>query len=123
MQWYKRFFQKISDLVPTPDVESTAIILSKLDPHHIEVENIRSLLGISHRAARTICETAVSRGLFSHRVVLVCPDDDSVAYEVRDSRPIPETLPCSHRDGDDIVRVEVPSGSLQRREFYVFNER
>jgi hypothetical protein len=117
MKWYERFSQKISDFVaPSEGTQATAVALSQLNPDHIEIENVRSLLNVSYRAARKVCETAVRRGVFVQRIAIICPDD-SVALVVRHSDPVPETVRC-WQDGEPI---ELPTSSLERREFFVLN--
>jgi hypothetical protein len=117
MKWYERFLKKISDFVPLSETQATAIALARLNPDHIELENVRSALGISYSAARRVCDTAVRRGVFLPRTAIMCPDD-SVARVLNDSDSIPETVQCVS-EGE---LQTLPTESLERREFYVLNE-
>jgi hypothetical protein len=122
MKWFERFLQKISDLVPLGDSRATALAIAKLNPNHIEVENVRSILNVSALTARRVCETAVRRGIFLPRIAILCPDD-AVAKVVADRESMPEKVPCWIDDGDGPVRQDISTESLETREFYVLNDR
>ena len=121
-KWYERFLQRISDLLPLGGSDSQLVALSKLNPDHIEVENVRSILDVSTSAAKRVCETAVRRGLFCVRIAVICPDD-SVALVVNDRNSIPQTVRCWRQYEDGSAPEEVPTETLEQREFYVLNER
>lgn len=118
MKWYERFLQKISDYVPSRPSLATVEALSRLNPDHIEVENVRSVLNISHSAARRICETAVRRGLFVPKTAIVCPDD-SIAKVLGARDSMPQTVKCWN-EGEPL---DIATSELEKREFYVLNER
>jgi len=119
--WFTRFWKKITDLAPASssiDMDR----LAKLNPDHIELENVRSLLGVSAPAARQICETAVRRGVFRKRVQVLCPNN-SVAVTVDDGNQLPDTVRCREEIEGHLEVQSVPVSELRKVHFYCLNDR
>jgi len=96
--------------------------LAKLDPDHIELENVRSLLGVSTPAARQICETAVRRGVFRRRVQILCPNN-AVALTADESTQLPEAVRCREEIEGHLEVEYVPVSELRKVHFYCLNDR
>lgn len=120
MRLSKRFLKLIADhiLVTPRRLEA----LSQIDPQHIYVENIRTLLGGSSWAAKLICETAVRQGIFAKRVQILCPDG-SVAASLNAGQPIPETVRCWTEVDGEAEAVRERTDRLDKIEFYALVRR
>lgn len=114
---FKKFWQRISDLLPDRLVLSDPSALSRLDPDKIYPENVRAILGVSAAHAIRICETAVRQGLFRRRVEVVCPDG-SVAASAAVERDLPETVRCWSEEGGEYHESEVATRELKKVTFY-----
>jgi hypothetical protein len=57
------------------------------------VENVRSVFGISERAAQRYCDTAVRQGIFSKFIEVRCPNG-SVGASAESEAELPETGHC-----------------------------
>jgi hypothetical protein len=117
MQWLPRFWNRISDALPSGMPPQAAAQLAALNPERISLENVRSILGVSTARARLVCETAVRRGVFIKRLQVLCPDG-SVAATADTEADVPATVRCWGDDGDfDVVSTE----TLRRLEVYSFH--
>lgn len=117
MRLSKRFLKLIADhiLVTPRRLEA----LSRIDPQHIYVENIRVLLGGSSWVAKLICETAVRQGIFAKRVQVLCPDG-AVAETLNAGQPIPETVRCWKEIDGEAEAVRERTDRLDKIEYYAF---
>ena len=69
MRLLEKLFQIISNIAPSPKLsEKEAEMLARLNPDKFYIENVRSILGVSHAAAAQICEAAVRQGVFERHV-------------------------------------------------------
>ncbi len=91
--------------------------LAQLDPDRIDVENIRSILGVSHREALKICEAAVRQGLFETRIAVLCPDG-TVAVSGGKETDIPSMVQCWMEVDGHKEAVDLPTIELERLVFY-----
>jgi hypothetical protein len=115
-------FEKFLDLIsriflPTPLPRDLSRELSKLDPRKIYVENVRSILGVSSRAAEEVCETAVRRGIFKRKVEVLCPDGSVAAVAESESR-LPKAVNCTQDDDGHFSEEEIATGKLRTKPFY-----
>jgi hypothetical protein len=118
----ERLFDTISMVIPGASLSDDEWrALSALDPEKIYVENVRSVLGVSHQAAVRICETAVRQGLFQKRVEVMCADGTVVASAGTDEE-LPSMVHCWREEDGNIEEVEVPTSSLDKTRFYRLNE-
>lgn len=114
--WFKRFSQRISEALGDP-LRGSAEALSRLDPNKIYLENVRSVLGVSTRAAASLCETAVRQGLFSRAVEAVCPDG-AVAATADRIENLPAVLHCWVEVDGQFEESEIPLASARTIVFY-----
>jgi hypothetical protein len=114
---YEKFWKTISRLLPPGVLKGNLEALSQLDPGHIDIENVRSVLGVSREAARRFCESAVRQGFFLRRVAVSCPDG-SIAATADDEDHLPPTVRCYVQDGDFLRETEIASSELPRHVFY-----
>lgn len=118
-----RFWQIINKLAPGFALsEKEAQVLSRLNPEKIYVENVRSILGVSHSSAERICETAVRQGIFERRVEVLCPDG-AVAASADKETNLPERVLCWTEADGHLQEVELPTAILQKTTFYRLNEQ
>jgi hypothetical protein len=96
--------------------------LSQLNPDKIYVENVRSLLGISHASAVQICETAVRQGVFQRAIEVMCPDG-AVAVIVKDDEALPTEIRCWREEDGHLEPVMLPTESLDKAIFYRLDDR
>ncbi len=118
--WFTRFWKKITELAPASGSIDISR-LAKLDPDHIELENVRSLLGVSAPAARQICETAVRRGVFRKRVQVLCPNN-AIALTADEIAQLPETVRCREEIEGHLEVLQVPVSELRKVHFYCLND-
>jgi len=97
-------------------------MLSRLNPDKFYIENVRSILGVSHVAAVQICEAAVRQGLFERRVEVVCPDG-AVAASADTEANLPETVRCWHEEEGLLEPEELPTKQLEKTTFYRLNDK
>jgi hypothetical protein len=118
MKLLKKLFQIISSVIPSPGMSAKEIeALSSLNPDKFYVENVRSLLNISHASAVRICETAVRQGLFDRRVEVVCPDGAVVASADSESK-LPPMVKCRREEEGHFEIEELPTTTLEKATFY-----
>jgi hypothetical protein len=117
---FMQLLQKIVSWIPSsPGLDPAK--LARLNPDHIELENVRSLLGVSSTRARMICETAVRRGVFRKRIQILCPDD-VVALSVDMGTPVPPTVRCREEIDGLFEIAELPTATLRKVEFYCLSD-
>jgi hypothetical protein len=103
--------------------EAQAALLSQIDTHKIYVENVRSLLDITHAEAVRILETAVRQGVFEKRVEVLCPDG-TVAASADNEDSLPPHVNCWVEDEDGhLEEADIPTKGLKRVVFYSVDER
>jgi hypothetical protein len=119
-------FQKLLDIISgflsVNPLAGKEELLAQLNPNKIYVENIRSLLGVSSKAAQAICETAVRQGLFSRKIEVMCPDG-SVAETADSEDRLSEFVPCRIEEDGQPDEVPTPTASLRKAVFYQLNEQ
>lgn len=122
MELFKKFFQIISRVVSAPELsEKEAQLLARLNPEKFYVENVRSILGVSHASAVRICETAVRQGVFERRVEVMCPDG-AVAASADSEANLPNTVRCWHQEEGHLEAEELPTKDLEKTTFYRLND-
>jgi hypothetical protein len=120
MKWLENFLRKMDDLLPARDFPVAA--LKRLDPERIEVENVRSVLGVSTGRAKDVCESAVRRGVFARRVSIHCPDG-AVAWTGAPEAIPPATVRCLKETEFGPEPERTPSASLMRKDYFVLAHR
>jgi hypothetical protein len=117
MNSFMQFLRKTaSTLLLTPE---RLRAISKIDPQHIYVENIRSVFGLTTPLARGLCELAVKQGIFRKAVEVRCPDDTTAA-EAETIDKLPTAVSCwSEIDGNYEEEI-YNTKSLKLRDFYVY---
>jgi len=114
---FGRFLKTISDALP-PSLVLNLEALEALDPDKIYVENVRSILRVSHGLALRICELAVRQGLFSKFVAVQCPDGSEAAHASAEDG-LPPTVICNKEDDDGFFHeVTLPTNTLPKVTFY-----
>lgn len=96
--------------------------LCELNPDKFYLENVRSMLGVSHQRAMDLCEAAVRQGVFSRRVEVMCPDG-AVAASADTESQLPPTVHCWTHEHDHLEEVELPTTSLTRIVSYSLNDQ
>ena len=91
--------------------------LSRLDPHKIYLENVRSVLGVSSKKAQSICEVAVRQGVFEKWVEIRCPDG-SVPASAKKESDLPAVVHCWVEEEGDMSEIELSSTELRKINFY-----
>jgi hypothetical protein len=123
MQLLNKLFQIISAFAPAPAFSEKQVqMLTDLNPDKFYIENVRSILGVSHASAVRICETAVRQGLFERRVEVKCPDG-AVAASADTEEHLPPSVRCWHRDEGFLGQDEIPTTTLEKAVFYRLNEQ
>ena len=114
---FERFFRTIRDLVGGDPLAGHQADLERLNPDKIYVENVRALLGVSHRRAMQICEVAVRQRIFSRGVEVLCPDN-VVAASAPSESELPPIVHCwIERDGE-LEEREFETAALPKLVFY-----
>jgi hypothetical protein len=122
MELLKKLFQIINKAIPSPALsEEEARQLARLNPEKFYVENVRSILGVSHNSAKRICETAVRQGVFERRIEVRCPDG-SVAASAESEAGLPQTVRCVHQEEQHFEEEELPVRDLEKVTFYRLND-
>lgn len=106
-----------SDLLLTPDRLQA---ISRLDPTHIYVENIRAVFGLSTPVARSFCELAVKQGIFRKGVEVRCPDE-TAAVEADAVESLPPTVTCWEEIDGTLQERLYKTSQLRRADFYVYS--
>jgi hypothetical protein len=121
--WWKKFLEIISRVFPINPLSGIREdVLARLNPNKIYVENVRSLLGISHNQALRICETAVRQGYFERRVEVLCPDGRAAASAEVEAN-LPSIVTCWQEEDGHYQEVELPTSDLQKLTYYRLNEQ
>ena len=117
MKSFSEFLRKISRrLLLTPNRLKA---IEALDPEHIYVENVRSILGLPTGLAKGLCELAVKRGILERRIEVLCPDW-VVAAEAPNEELLPAEVTCWKEVNGNYEETLYPTAHLQKMEFYVF---
>ncbi len=114
---FEKFFSAISRLLPDDWFTGDLTALSKLDPSKIYVENVRAVLRVSTNAARMICESCVSQGVFE-RGIEARTSDDVVVATAKDEASLPRVVRVHVDDGDFTEVTSVPVEDLRKVTFY-----
>jgi len=123
MSLLDRFLKTISSVFPSMLSEKETTLLSQLNPQKIYVENVRSILGVSHAEALRILDTAVRQGAFKKLVEVRCPDG-TVAASAEREEDLPVTVHCWHEDEEGhLAEADVYSQTLRKNTFYRINDR
>jgi hypothetical protein len=123
MRLLEKLFQIISNIAPSPKLsEKEAEMLARLNPDKFYIENVRSILGVSHAAAAQICEAAVRQGVFERHVEVICPDG-SVAASADIEAHLPEMVRCWHEEAGHLEPEELPTRQLEKTTFYRLNDK
>lgn len=123
MRLLKKLSQIISNVVASPKLsQREAEVLARLNPDKFYIENVRSILGVSHSAAAQICETAVRQGVFERRIEVICPDG-AVAASADIESHLPTTVTCWHEEAGHLQREELPTKDLEKVTFYRLNDK
>ena len=103
----------IPDAIPPGNIEA----LSRLNPDKIYLENVRSVLNVSHRKAKYICDTAVKQGAFESWIE-VRWSDGSVVATAKTEAELPSTVRCwIERDGES-EPIDMEPADLPKVPFY-----
>jgi hypothetical protein len=119
--WLTKFFDIISRFSASNPLAGIEEALARLDPDKIYVENVRSVLSISHPAAVKICETAVRQGVFIRGIEILSPDG-SVAATVSKENELPTTIRCWTKADEHYEEIEFPTERLEKVTFYRLND-
>jgi hypothetical protein len=119
--WFQKFLDIISRLFPVNPLSGVEEELAKLNPDKIYVEQVRSLLNVSHERALWICETATRQGVFSRHVEVYCPDGQAAASAPTESE-LPLTVMCWHEEDGDNEEIEMSTRELKKLTFYKLND-
>jgi hypothetical protein len=114
---FEKFLKRISRVFPEHFMLGNLEELTKVDPDRIYVENVRSVLGVSYKLARRLCETAVRQGAFQRNVEVVCPSG-AVAASAPSEDQLPETVRCFTDEDGFAEEIELPTKELQKTVFY-----
>ncbi len=118
---FKRFLKVISVYLPGDGLSGKEEALSKLNPDKFYLENVRSVLGVSHRGALKLCDSAVRQGFFSRRIEVMCPDG-AVAASADSEEQLPAFVRCLSKDDDHFEEVELPTKTLCKITAYSLND-
>lgn len=116
---FEKFLKTIRAIFPSDpqDVARFEEALTKLNPDKIYVENVRSLLDISHERASKLCEIAVRQGVFERRVEVLCPDG-TVAASASSESLLPVTVQCWVEEDGHYEQNEHSTAVLQKMIYY-----
>jgi hypothetical protein len=121
MSLFDKFLKAISVVLPSGLTDKKARLLAQLDPHRIDVENVRSILGVSHAEAVKILETAVRQGVFEKQIDVRCPDG-SIGASATTEDALPPTVPCWTDEEGFPEKVMLATHSLPRTISYRLHE-
>jgi hypothetical protein len=121
MDWFTKFWKTTSEVFPARIPPQAMERLMALDPNRIYLENVRSILGVSVGRAQRICDTAVRRGFFSHRVLVLAPSG-AVVKSAATREELPPTVRY-WRDVEGDKEEEVANtADLQTLDVYALND-
>lgn len=122
MQLFKGLSEIIKKIVPSFGLsEREAQLLSRLDPDKLYVENVQSILRVSHGNAVRICETAVRQGLFLRGIEVRCPDG-AVAATADTEDQLPSEVRCWRQAEGHFEPEMLPTTTLEKTTFYRLND-
>jgi hypothetical protein len=116
----EKFLNAMARHLPSKGLSTDA--LSKLNPDKIYVENVRSLLGVSHSNAVEILEDGLKQGLLRRGVEVMCPDG-AVAASAETENELPQTVTCWTEEDGHPEEVQLSTDSLRKVRFYKLNDR
>jgi hypothetical protein len=119
---FEKLLDIISKFIPSDPLGGVEQALARLNPDKFDVENVRSILGVSEASAKRICETAVRQGVLEKRIEVLCPDG-AVAASADSEANLPATVNCLQEQDGDFEEVELPTSQLRKLPFYRLNER
>jgi hypothetical protein len=119
---FEKLLDIISKFIPSDPLVGVERALARLNPDKFDVENVRSILGVSEVSAKRICETAVRQGVLEKRIEVLCPDG-AVAASADSEANLPATVNCLQEQDGDFEEVELPTSQLRKLPFYRLNER
>ena len=119
---FQKFLEIINLFLPRDPFVGKEEALAQLDPDKIYVENVRSLLNVSSKTAKEICDMAARKGLFKKQVEVMCPDG-SVAAIADAADGLPDTVRCQIEQEDGALEERaLPTNTLRKSVFYKLNE-
>lgn len=118
---FERFLKITKALLPGGPLSGKEEALSRLNPDKFYLENVRSVLGVSHRHALELCDAAVRQGYFRQRIEVMCPDG-TVAASANTESQLPTTVRCLSKDDEHFEEVELPTHSLSKLTSYSLND-
>jgi hypothetical protein len=116
---FEKFLNTIARRFPAKKLSADA--LSQLNPDKIYVENVRSLLDVSHSNAVDILEDGLKRGWLRSGVEVLCPDG-YVAASAESEGDLPPTVTCTAEEDGHPTEVELSTNSLRKVKFYRLND-
>jgi hypothetical protein len=123
MRLLKKLFRGIKRFVPQAPLSDKEALLAELNPDKIYIENVRSILNVSHETARRICETAVRQGEFLRGIEVMCPSG-AVAAMADTEDKLPKVVRCWMEDSSGhSEEVELPTSTLRKTIFYRLNDK
>ena len=115
---FEEFFNTISRWIGPGPLRFNLGDLARLNPSRFYVENVRSVLNVSHSSARTICDTAVRQGVFIEGIEVICPDG-SVAASVDRIEDLPSFVHCYTDDGTGFAtEQEIAVAALKKGRYF-----
>ena len=115
--WLTKFLNTMNRLLPSDSPPELLENLAKLNPEKFYIENVRSLLGISHKEAKNLCEEGVIQGMFTEYIEIRCPDGAVAEYYEKHSIP-PKTVKCWEEIDGGYEEREYPTYGLEKQVFY-----
>jgi hypothetical protein len=92
--------------------------IEAINPGKIFVENVRSVLNVSHKRARLYCEMAVLDKVFEKRLGIVCPQCGRIISEFDIHALLPPKISCSVCEHNDEEIFEFETAILQKKVYY-----
>lgn len=120
--WLTKFLDIIGNVLPTNPLSGEEDALARLNPDKIYLENVRSVLGVSHKKALEICERAARQGFFRRGVEVLCPDG-AVAASADIESNLPPTVHCWMEQDGNFEEVDLPTETLRKVAFYRLDDQ
>jgi hypothetical protein len=118
--WLEKLLNSMARRFPGKPLSREA--LSRLNPDKIYVENVRSLLDVSHSSAVEILEDGLKQGWLRSGVEVMCPDG-TVAASAETIEKLPRTVNCTQIEAGHPEEVQLPTNTLSVVKFYKLNDR
>lgn len=118
---FRRFLTVIDHFTSVDVLAGKEKALARLNPEKFYLENVRSILGVSHSIAKRICDTAVRQRFFSRHVEVLCPDG-SVAASAETELTLPEVVTCWIEENGQLREQKFLTSALEKSTFYRLNE-